>query len=76
MQCHVIICQWSDCWLWQVKSAADLFGALVIVIEGLLEWIKLSTDTLQFNIQINTRVCFQYTSLSSFQNVLTTNRCC
>jgi hypothetical protein len=43
----VIISQWSECWLWQVKSAADLFGALVIVIEGFLLWVELSIETLQ-----------------------------
>jgi len=59
----VIISQWSECWLWQVKGAADLFGALVIVIEGFLLWVELSIETLQFTIHINTWVCFVYTSL-------------
>jgi hypothetical protein len=59
----VIISQWSECWLWQVKSAADLFGALVIIIEGFLLWVELSIETLQFTIHINTWVCFVYTYL-------------
>jgi hypothetical protein len=56
VQCHMIIFQWPDCSLRQVKSAADLFRALVIATESLVQWAKLSIETLQFTIQININV--------------------